>query len=98
MRRVGAGSPESFGVNVVPGGVDVAVYSAHATSIELCLFDASGGTETERIALPERTGNVFHGFVADVARGTRYGLRASPQSCWAWSKRFPACPNELATP
>jgi glycogen operon protein len=40
------------------------------------LFDASGQSELERVALPERTGDVFHGFVADVESGRRYGLRA----------------------
>ena len=33
-------------------------------------------TELERIALPERTGDVFHGFIAGVGDGERYGLRA----------------------
>ena len=30
----------------------------------------------ERIALPERTGDVFHAFIPDIEIGTRYGLRA----------------------
>ena len=76
MRRVNSGCPEPLGVTLVPGGVNVAVYSAHASAIELCLFDASGQNELERIALPERTGDVFHGFVADLESGRRYGLRA----------------------
>src|SRR5512139_4021163 len=75
MRRIGPGSPEPLGLTLVPGGANVAVFSAHARTIELCLFD-SDGAERERIALPERTGDVVHGFVADVAAGTRYGLRA----------------------
>ena len=57
-------------------GANVAVVSAHASAIELCLFDASGTTERARIALPERTGDVFHGFVPGIAAGDRYGLRA----------------------
>ena len=52
------------------------MFSAHASAIELCLFDAAGQAEIERIALPERTGDVFHGFVAGIGAGTRYGLRA----------------------
>jgi len=77
MRRIDSGCPEPLGVTLVPGGVNVAVFSAHAAAVELCLFDASGGTEQQRVALPERNGDVFHGFVADVAPGQRYGLRAS---------------------
>ena len=76
MPRIGPGSPEPLGVTLTPGGVNVAVFSAHATAIELCLFDAQGTRELARIALPERTGDVFHGFVFDIAAGQRYGLRA----------------------
>ena len=76
MREVGPGSPESLGVTPGPHGANVAVFSAHATAIELCLYDRAGQREVERIALPERTGDVRHGFVAGVAAGDRYGLRA----------------------
>ncbi len=76
MRHVGPGSPEPLGVSPVSGGVNVAVFSAHATAIELCLFDGTGAREHKRVALPERTGDVFHGFVRGVAAGDRYGLRA----------------------
>ncbi len=76
MRRLRTGDPEPLGLTLVPGGANVAVFSAHATAIELCLFDASGQTELERIRLPERTGDVFHGFVPGIAAGARYGLRA----------------------
>ena len=74
--RLGEGRPEPLGVTAEDGGVNVAVASQNATRIELCLFDADGEVETDRIALPERTGDVFHGFVPDVPPGTRYGLRA----------------------
>jgi glycogen operon protein len=76
MRVPAAGSPEPLGLTLVPGGANVAVFSAHATAIELCLFDAAGEAETGRIRLPERTGDVFHGFVPGIAAGRRYGLRA----------------------
>ncbi len=76
MRRVGPGRPEPLGVTPEDGGANVAVHSAHATAIELCLFDPAGATERERIALPARSGDVFHGFVAGLAAGDRYGLRA----------------------
>ena len=76
MRRVGPGNPEPLGLTLVPGGANVAVFSAHATTIELCLFDAAGAAEIARIPLPERSGDVFHGFIAGIAAGERYGLRA----------------------
>jgi glycogen operon protein len=76
MRRAGPGSPEPLGVTPQPGGVNVAVVSAHATAIDFCVFDAAGATEQQRIRLPARTGDVFHGFIAGTAPGDRYGLRA----------------------
>ncbi len=75
-RRIGPGAPEPLGVTPVAGGVNVAVFSVHAGAIEWCLFDARGEREIERVVLPERTGDVWHGFVAEVAPATRYGLRA----------------------
>jgi glycogen debranching enzyme GlgX/4-alpha-glucanotransferase len=75
QRRLGEGRPEPLGVTARDGGINVAVVSQNATRIEVCLFGTDGETETARIALPERTGDVFHGFIPDVAPGTRYGLR-----------------------
>lgn len=74
-RRIGPGRPEPLGLTLEAGGANVAVVSAHATTVELCLFDGGGERESERIALPERTGDVFHGFVGGLAEGQRYGLR-----------------------
>ena len=76
MAGAGPGSPEPLGVTLARDGANVAVVSAHASAIELCLFDASGTNERACIALPERTGDVFHGFVPGIAAGDRYGLRA----------------------
>ncbi|TWB48263.1 glycogen debranching protein GlgX [Nitrospirillum viridazoti] len=76
----GPGTPEPLGVTLTAHGINVAVHSAHATAIELCLFDAGtegeAPTESVRVALMERTGDVFHGFVRGVRAGQRYGLRA----------------------
>jgi len=70
------GCAEPLGVALAPDGVNVAVQSAHAEAIEFCVFDDAGSVEVARIALSGRTGDVFHGFVRDVAPGARYGLRA----------------------
>ena len=75
MRRVDSGTPEALGLTLVDGGANFAVASAHATAVDLCLFGSAGVTEIERIRLPERTGDVFHGFIADVGPGMRYGMR-----------------------
>ena len=76
MRASDAGCAEPLGVELAPDGVNVAVQSANAEAIEFCVFDDAGSDEVARIALSERTGDVFHGFVGGVAPGARYGLRA----------------------
>jgi glycogen operon protein len=74
--RIGEGLPEPLGLTLDERGANIAVFSAHATAIELCLFSADGEIEEERIRLPCRTGDVFHGHVEGVREGSRYGLRA----------------------
>lgn len=69
-------SPDRFrlGVHPVDGGVSVAVAAAHASAVELCLF--TDDVET-RIPLNGPTHGVWHGFVAGIEPGQRYGFRAS---------------------
>ena len=73
--RLGPGCPEPLGVTPTRAGVNVAVFSAHAAAVEVCLFDEAGEREVARIRLPERTGDVFHGEIEGVPMGARYGLR-----------------------
>ena len=57
-------------------GVNVAVRTgAAAHAVDLCLYDAAG--HEVRLALPERTGDVWHGYVPDVGPGQRYGFRVT---------------------
>ena len=57
-------------------GVNFAVFSEHAEEVELCLFDSSGAHELRRVALPGRSGDVWHGRVRGLDAGQIYGLRA----------------------
>jgi glycogen debranching enzyme len=75
MNAVTKGAPEPLGVTLDEAGANVAVFSAHADEIYLCLFD-DADNETARIRLPARSGDVFHGHVALLREGQRYGLRA----------------------
>ena len=56
-------------------GVNFAVFSAHATLIELCLFSDDGKREIARLSLPERDGDIWHGYVAGLRPGQLYGYR-----------------------
>ena len=75
-RELRAGRPNPLGVHWDGEGANVAVFSEHATRIELCLFSTDGRRETARLALPERSGPVWHGYAPGLAPGARYGLRA----------------------
>jgi len=72
---IGAGLPYPMGASLTASGVNFAVFSAHASRMVLCLFDAAGA-ETQRIDLPARTGDIWHGHIAGLAAGQHYGLRA----------------------
>src|SRR3954471_23864316 len=74
--RVWPGSPYPLGANWVGTGVNFALFSAHATKVELCLFDRPDATqETARIPLPEKTAMIWHGFLPDVRPNQIYGYR-----------------------
>ena len=67
--RVDAGSPHPLGATWDGRGTNFALFSDHAEKVELCLFDRQGRRELERLALPERTEDVWHGYVPDVVPG-----------------------------
>ena len=73
--RIREGLPSPRGATWDGRGVNFSLFSAHATKVELCLFDDNGETEVERIELPEYTNQVFHGYLPDARPGTIYGYR-----------------------
>ncbi len=72
--KVFAGLPYPLGATVDANGVNFALFSKHATKVELCLFDHEGKHE-ERIVLPNYTDEVFHGYIKGIKWGQRYGYR-----------------------
>ncbi|HBB79784.1 MAG TPA: glycogen debranching enzyme GlgX, partial [Pseudomonas sp.] len=75
VSRIREGLPFPLGATWDGLGVNFAIFSAHATKVELCLFDASGETELERIELPEYTDEIWHGYLPDAHPGQIYGYR-----------------------
>jgi glycogen operon protein len=73
--RVWPGRPAPLGATWDGGGVNFALFSAHAEKVELCLFDRSGVREIARVALPECTDEVWHGYLPDARPGLLYGYR-----------------------
>jgi glycogen operon protein len=55
--------------------VNFALFSAHGTRVEVCLFDNDGNTELDRFDLPEYTDEVWHGYLPNARPGTVYGFR-----------------------
>ena len=57
-------------------GVNFALFSAHATRVEVCLFDAQSAAEIARYDLPSRTGDVWHGLLSPrrAGPGTHYAF------------------------
>lgn len=73
-----SGQPYPLGATWDGDGVNFAVYSRHATRIDLCLFcNPTDKAESHRIALPERTDDVWHGYLPGLGPGQIYGFRAS---------------------
>jgi glycogen operon protein len=54
-------------------GINFTVFSAHATQVELCLFDAQ--YRETRLPLPARSGDIWHGYLPGGELGQRYGFR-----------------------
>jgi isoamylase len=73
--RVTEGSPLALGPAADAEGVNFALYAPNATRVELCLFEADGKREMARIALPEFTDEVWHGYVHGLTPGQLYGYR-----------------------
>src|SRR5215210_3038385 len=74
--RVWPGDPYPLGATWTGVGVNFALFSAHATRVDLCLFDsADAARESVCIPLPEHTDMVWHAFLPDVRPNQLYGYR-----------------------
>ncbi|HEU5134302.1 MAG TPA: glycogen debranching protein GlgX [Steroidobacteraceae bacterium] len=73
--RLREGLPHPRGANWDGRGVNFSLFSAHATGVDVCIFDADGKKERERIALPEYTDEIWHGYVEGLGPGDAYGFR-----------------------
>jgi glycogen operon protein len=89
-RRVREGLPHPLGATWDGKGTNFALFSANATKVEICLFDSTGRTETDRIELPEYTDEIWHGYLPEVTPGTPYGYRVHGPYAPAEGHRFNA--------
>jgi glycogen operon protein len=76
--RTFLGYPYPLGATWMGNGVNFAIFSEHATGVELCLFDDLEATEENiRIPVSEQTDQVWHEFLPDARPGQLYGFRVS---------------------
>ncbi len=74
--RAWPGSPSPLGATWDGEGTNFAVFSEHATAVELCLFHhREDAEEAARIRLRERTDQIWHAYLPDVRPGQLYGFR-----------------------
>lgn len=88
------GDPKRLGANVVAGGTNFALWAPAAESVEVSLFDGDiagdiAGDKETRFALAHRDGPVWHGHLAGVFAGQRYGYRVhgpwQPEHGWRFN-------------
>jgi isoamylase len=76
--RTWLGFPYPLGATWLGNGVNFALFSEAATSVDLCLFDnIDARQENVRIPMTEHTDQVWHVFLPDVRPGQLYGFRVS---------------------
>ena len=73
--KIQPGTPYPLGSHYDGRGVNFALFSAHATKVELCLFNQNGTEEVSRIAITVNDNNVWHVYVGGLKPGQIYGYR-----------------------
>src|SRR3984893_15664190 len=74
--KIWLGHPYPLGATWLGDGVNFAIFSEMATSVDLCLFDnIDAPQENIRIPMTEQTDQVCHVFLPDVRPGQLYGFR-----------------------
>jgi isoamylase len=74
--RVWPGQPYPLGATWDGQGVNFAIFTEHATRVDLCLFDhENDAAESIVLTLREYTDHVWHCYLPDVRPGQFYGYR-----------------------
>lgn len=83
------GNPWPLGSHSCCDGTNFAVFSRHATYIELWLFDSpQASTPSRRVPLRHRTGDIWHVRIAEDLLGSCYAFRADGAGASAPRGRF----------
>ena len=87
------GLPYPLGANYDGSGVNFALFSAHATNVELCIFNDSGSEEEARYVISSSDNNIWHIYLEGAKPGLVYGYRVYGRYDPAQGYRFN--PNKL---
>ena len=72
------GHPYPLGATWMGNGVNFALFSEHATAVDVCLFDRPDAShENVRIPISESADHIWHIFLPDARPGQLYGYRVS---------------------
>ncbi|MGE0449871.1 MAG: glycogen debranching protein GlgX [Vicinamibacterales bacterium] len=78
IRNAKPGAPYPLGATWDGSGVNFALFSEHATRVELCLFEAADATaESGRVTMAEQTDMVWHIYLPGLRPGQLYGYRVT---------------------
>ncbi len=76
LTAIWPGKPYPLGATWDGQGVNFALFSEHASRVELCLFNAPDAPhESARITMPEQTDDVWHVYLPNLKPGQVYGYR-----------------------
>jgi len=71
-----AGEAYPLGASIIESGVNFALFSQHASAVEVCLFDTPHDPrEIVRVQLRGETDGVWHGLIPGLTAGQLYGFR-----------------------
>src|SRR5664279_713800 len=74
--RVWPGMPHPLGATWDGEGVNFALFSEHATAVQLCIFEhADDAVPLQSITMPIATDRVSHCYLPDARPGCLYGYR-----------------------
>ena len=85
-------NPHILGNHPTEGGADFALWAPAADAVELCLFDRANESDKwseTRFSLAHRDGPIWHGYLAGIRTGQRYGYRVygpwRPEQGWRFN-------------
>jgi isoamylase len=85
-----SGNAKQLGATPGVEGTNFALFSNHATGVDLCLFSPDGKEQIAQVPLPGHTDGVWHGFFPGVKAGQLYGYRVHGEYAPADGHRFNA--------